>query len=287
MHLFIRERLPLTCVFVYSLLQFNVYITNWGSFAGSASTPLFNKRFDSNLPSSFVNTFLIGLTSIPVSAVLGVITRVRLDMIIDYHVASTNAFSSDLIKQTIYHELSHASQYSQLGNTWYTNFVNAELNEVYGYPSGPFSPYGPGQDGNSPIIALGEAWGYHMGYFLANQKYNVENINPTKGDFQVVVQQNGYIGTDLVALENFIPNLPADPFKWIPKGLMLDLMDNGEPFPITQVNDNVSGYTIQQLFAAMQSDITTVAQYRARLVQQNPNNPTSNQISALFTSYNF
>lgn len=70
---------------------------------------------------------------------------------------------------------------------------------------------------------------------------------------------------------------------------MQDLMDNtpGE----FVVNDPVSGFTISQIFNALQSDVTTVQQYRARLILQNPNstaNPNlSTQITTLFTSYHY
>jgi hypothetical protein len=82
-------------------------------------------------------------------------------------------------------------------------------------------------------IALGESWAYHMGFYLANQKYNVENA--AKGDPIVYVQNTSLnSGTDLVSLENYRPQLSGGQFNWIPKGLMLDLMDNGEQL-LTQV----------------------------------------------------
>ena len=91
-------------------------------------------------------------------------------------------------------------------------------------------------------------------------------------------------------LEAFNPNLTADPFRWIPKGLMQDLMDNGELFN-KNVNDQVSGFSILQIFNAVQSDVSTVQQYKARLILQNPNpanNPNqSTQITTLFASYNY
>lgn len=70
---------------------------------------------------------------------------------------------------------------------------------------------------------------------------------------------------------------------------MQDLMDNtpGE----FVVNDPVLGFTISQIFNPLQSDVTTVQQYRARLILQNPNstaNPNlSTQITTLFTSYHY
>ena len=86
-------------------------------------------------------------------------------------------------------------------------------------------------------------------------------------------------------MENFNPNLVSAPFHWIPKGLMYDLIDNGEP-PSTGVIDQVSGFTIAQIFAALQSDVTSVPAYKARLIQQNPGNQTT-QITTLFASYDY
>jgi hypothetical protein len=241
-------------------LNLNIYITDWGIEAGLASTPLFGKRYWSNVPSSFVNTFLVGLASNSVPLVgwyisfFSTIARTRLDMAVDYHINDMCRFSSDHIKETFYHELSHASQYNQVGDTWYTNFVNAELDEAAAHPGAndKYNPYGDGHSSNSPIIALGEAWGYHMGHFLANQTY------PTTASPQSE-QVGGETWTSTMyscgfspnstaphadVLENFVPNSSTDPFNWIPKGLMWDLIDNGENFTVSGVNDQVSGYTI-------------------------------------------
>lgn len=86
-------------------------------------------------------------------------------------------------------------------------------------------------------------------------------------------------------LEYFDPNLSTDSFKWIPKGLMLDLMDN-TPNEVVPVIDNVNGFTVQQLFNALQSDVTTLQQYRLRFIQQNPNNQTA-AITNLFAQYHY
>ena len=191
-------------------------------------------------------------------------------------------------KETVYYAMSHASDYSQVGNTWYGIFVTDELNEVQKHPSknDQYNPYGDGGSSNSPIIALGEAWGYHMGHFLANQRYGVNAFNQIE---QPGLQYNpsGTNHPDIDVLENFTPGYTPDPFRWIPKGLMYDLMDNGEPTYFTNVNDLVSGYTISQIFAALQSDVTTVPQYKTRLLQQNPGNPTNANLNALLTSYGF
>ena len=98
------------------------------------------------------------------------------------------------------------------------------------------------------------------------------------------VPVNGW-SSYLNALESFDPNYTPDPFHWIPKGLMEDMIDN-TPNEIRPIIDNVSGFTISQLFDALQSDVTSVPQYRARFIQQNPNNQTI-EITNLFGQYHY
>ena len=270
----------------------NIYITNWGIQAGLASTPLFHKRFLTDLPLSFVNTYLVQLAVYHVNggfgALLTIFARLNVDMAIDYH--TNGNFSSDFIKETVYHEMSHASHYTKVGTGWYTQFVNAELAETAAHPSGALNPYGDGTTSNAPIIALGEGWAYHMGHFLANQRYGLQSSDAAwQGtNFQNNNPING-LSSHLNLLENFDPNLVTDPFRWIPLGLMEDLIDlRNETNPIT---DNVSStalgqFTIAQLFNALQSDVTTVPQYRIRFIQQNSGNQ-STAITNLFGQYHY
>jgi len=277
----------------------NIYLSNWGIFDGSSSTPLFGKRLtilDQASLIAFTTYFLAsaggfagGTDGSVIGAIVGLISGItfsRLDMAIDYHNSNIANFTSDQIKETIYHEASHGSQYTKMGNVWYGNFVQAEINEIILHPSDNYSPYGAGNDSNSPIIALGEAWAYHMEHFLSDQQYGTLASCQSE-QLGYVFCPGSYTGhPDIDVLEYFFPNSPTDPFKWIPKGLMWDLMDNGEPTYFTQVNDQVSGYTIQQIFAAYQSDVTTMQQFRDRLLQQNNYNQQT-QIMNLFQSYGY
>lgn len=198
--------------------------------------------------------------------------------------------TSDFIKETVYYELSHASHYAKLGNTWYYNFVMAELAEIVAHPlpSDPLNPYGSGASAtNSPIIALGEAWGYHMGHFLADQRYGLSSA-------QADEQGIGYLNNNPVALlsshlnllEDFDPSRTGDPFRWIPKGLMYDLMDARNELGLHPVVDGVSNFTIAQLFSALQSNVTTLQQYRVTFQQQNAGNQTI-PITNLFAQYGY
>jgi hypothetical protein len=127
-----------------------------------------------------------------------------------------------------------------------------------------------------------------MGHFLADQQYGVKG-SQTNED-QVVYTGDGIHHIHIDVLEYFDPNYSTDPFKWIPKGLMEDMIDNtpNEVFPVI---DNISGFTIAQLFNALQSDVTTLQLYKARLINQNPNtagNPNlSTQITSIFNQYHY
>jgi len=180
--------------------------------------------------------------------------------------------------------MSHASHYAKAGISWYNNFVTAELTEIQRHPSGNNNPYGTGNTAESPIIAVGEGWAYFIGLFLANQKYNIEP-GTVRGCSNFILQEGGVRDWAGITLESFDPRLSTDPFRWIPAGLMEDMRDaNNEP--TSPVIDGVSNFTIQQLFNPLQSDVSTIPAYRARLIQQNPNNQTA-QITALFGQYNY
>ncbi|MBS1610943.1 MAG: hypothetical protein JSS70_19750 [Bacteroidetes bacterium] len=124
-----------------------------------------------------------------------------------------------------------------------------------------------------------------MGLYLAHQKYNIDP-GSFKGDNNVSVQESGNGNYDGIPLENFNPNLAGDPFRWIPKGLMEDLRDNSVEPSSTLVNDQVSGYTVEQIFGALKSDVSSVQSYQSRLLQLYGNTQLS-QILKLFISYGY
>ena len=98
------------------------------------------------------------------------------------------------------------------------------------------------------------------------------------------------LSSHLNLLEDFNPNRTIDdPFFWIPKGLMYDLIDNrndNNAIPLrVPLDDQVVGYTTAQLFNALQSDITTLQAYHTRLISQTNNNPTG--VTTIFTFYGY
>ncbi|MDE3184782.1 MAG: hypothetical protein KGM16_15295 [Bacteroidota bacterium] len=288
-----EEHLDYATQFGFSKMPSNmhIFLTPWAIQAGAGSTPMFGHGVAPEISgeAAFAEYYLMSqfrFTPALTAAVASIAFRLGIDMSIDYNPPSwRDQFYSDYLKELSYHEMSHASDFSKVGLVWYQNFASAELSEtiIHGASNDPLNPYGDANSVDAPIIALGEAWTYHMGHFLADQQYGLNAYNEYEGQLGYGHTPNAH--TNIEVLENWDPNYTDDVFNWIPVGLMEDLMDDtpNEIFPVT---DNVSGFSVSQLFDALQPDVTSVQQYRARLIQQNPNNQTAN-ITSLFAQYHY
>lgn len=140
------------------------------------STPMFAKRFIANLPELFMRQFIVSAVVPPVFQSVTLLAEVlvsRVDMTIGYKspTSNTSRKNSAEMSETGYHELTHAGHYAKVGNAWWSNFVNAEVNQIIANFGGQYSPYGPSTSADAPIIALGESWAYHIGHFLTNSRY--------------------------------------------------------------------------------------------------------------------
>ena len=71
---------------------------------------------------------------------------------------------------------------------------------------------------------------------------------------------------------------------WIPTGLMQDLIDNNADFLRTGFRDNVTGYSHQDLFDALDSDVRSPQQFRNRLLGENGNRDRT-YVLTLFEAY--
>ncbi|HEX2608990.1 MAG TPA: hypothetical protein VHK91_16520 [Flavisolibacter sp.] len=204
----------------------NIYLTVSANKGGAGSTPLFNKRrILGGVPASINNFLASSPTAITggLAALNPVFAAANVDVSYDYNITDqyTPIAYSDRVKETLYHELSHASHYSQIGDVAYKAFVDAELTEIIMNPgTSPYNPYGPGNTATAPIIALGEAWAYHMGHYLADIRYgtlgSTQSEQRDENGLGIGFFPNGSNHTHIDVLEYFNPNLASDPFRWIP-----------------------------------------------------------------------
>jgi hypothetical protein len=104
-------------------------------------------------------------------------------------------------------------------------------------------------------------------------------------DYYATFPFNIGLNPNFTALEMFSPKDNGDSYRWIPTGLPYDLWDNrndnGEP-----VIDRVSGFSIRQIFRALQSEVRSVPTFRQKLLQQNSNLQFS-QVNDLFKQYGY
>ncbi|WP_419803463.1 hypothetical protein [Mucilaginibacter sp.] len=250
----------------------------------SGASPMWNKRTINNLPKEFVYTYLASATVVTgIIDALIIVLKHQIDIAVSYKYPT-----SDELKETIYHELTHAAHYAALGNGWYGPFVDAELsalNATY-FSDKAYVPYGRSTSSYHNIIALGESWAYYMGHYLADKEYGrIAGCQNEQIGGGYYCNANNTRNPHLDVLEAFDPNLQGDPFNWIPQGLFYDLKDpaNETNFPVT---DQVSGYTNQQMFNAFQSNITNLQDYRIKLLQSTTN-PTSGFVPNLFFQYHY
>lgn len=149
-----------------------------------------------------------------------------------YSFYSTIARKSFL--ETLFHELSHASQYAQVGPTYWLPYVKY----IYTYGG-----YGNISLPNSGIVAISEAWAEDLHLHILKYLYN-QTIYDTYAETPIN--------------------------SWIPYGLYRDLNDDGtnEPF------DAVSGITYSEIYALLQHDMQDVWSLKAKLKLNYPTQQT-------------
>jgi len=272
--------------------KIKILLTNWEGQGSGGAAPMFAKRA-LGAPSDFVTNFIISdLSQVAggLSALL-LYLEAQVDITAGYNLGLGVTVRSDRLSETMFHEQTHAAHFNKVGNTWWSDFVSAELHEM---TIGP-SPYGSGNNGYSPIIALGESWAYHIGHFATDWKYPVgtgstfeQGFEYTNGDIREMGTVVAFTGLNahLNLLEDFNSKRLYDDFHWIPQGLYYDLMDdrNDVGFGRVLLDDQVTGYSNQQFFNSLDNDITTLQDYRVRLLSENGNNQAAG-VTTIFDFY--
>ena len=224
------------------------------------------------------------------------ILKAQIDVTSGYNNGNDLTINAEALSETMLHEQVHAAHYNKVGNAWWADFVNAELQEM-ATTNNP--PYGNGNTANSPLIALGESWGFYMGHFLTNMKYGGGSVGWNAQGFfygNGVIRQDGVdvaitgLNAHLNLLEDFSPLRGVDPFRWIPRGLYYDLLDNRNDNLQTPVRvplvDDVLNYSNESFFNALDADIRSLPNYRTRLLSENGNSQAGG-VNTIFNFYGF
>lgn len=248
----------------------NVWVTGakredgltWSRYAAA---PMLKQMANSSILNGFVK-FFIAANNPLAAAVIQVMQQHLPDITYNYSEFKFPVYhtNSDEITEIFYHELAHASHYAKVGNNYWAAYI-AYVVANNGY--GDINTSGSGR------IAVSEAWAYSCAPTFAQMRFG--NSTSLFGN-----------ETWQARIEGFNPNTWSD--GWIPKGLMHDLSDVGEPSG-TGIIDNVSGYTLVQRFNAMTANVTSVSQYRSTFLNQNPvmNSTQMGHYNQLYNSYGY
>src|SRR5687768_13984623 len=124
---------------------------------------------------------------------------------------------SDVVKQTIYHELGHASHYTKAGGDFWGDYIAYIL---------LCGSYGNGTCPGNGIIAVSEPFAEGVGAVLADNTYGTNH-------------SNGHPINDRWIFELEEEALNPSSSDWVPWGLYYDLVDNNSNNP-SDVFDNVN-----------------------------------------------
>jgi len=150
-----------------------------------------------------------------------------------------------------YHELAHASHYALVGNAWWGNLIQAELEHIgvdlvsFSFPLDPYRA--DGNDRLDGYIAVAESWA------------------------EYISEEFGAGNPEFLFLRN----------TYIPEGIYHDLIDNVDSFEV----DNIQGYNIPALFQALTH--STIEEMRDDLRQNLPAGNTVPDFNELFLRYGY
>ena len=238
-------------------------------YASAGTAPMFDKLIASGSPGTIItfasiNVLLAGVPVVGGWGIQSLITAFPPDIGIGFNWTADH-FTSDRIREVVYHELGHSSHYAKCGNQiWEANiaYVVSQLG------------YGDGTQPGASRCALIEAWGYHIGYDYSHRRYGYWN------------HSNNFPSGPTNAT-SWVGSEEAERFVWtyIPSGLMRDLMDDpsnyslGVPNPVTENSmlqpaglhpDRIRNYTNAMFQSQMGPWMGSIGQWRAELKVNHP-----------------
>lgn len=135
---------------------------------------------------------------------------------------------------------------------------------------------------NPNLVAVWQAFAQHLGHTMANKIYGAnESSFQLQGKTWI---SSGGVSSSAKYLEGFSPKItePYELFRWIPVGLINDLMDTQ---PEAVVVDNVSGFSYSDIQAAYYGEPGTMAALKAALRSMKPSQASA--IDLLFAGYGY
>lgn len=169
------------------------------------------------------------------------------------------------VAQTEFHELSHASQFHQVGERWYEEMQKGEILSGTG-------GYGDPGDFSWGKVQVAESWAEYIGTNNARRRY---------GEFGF--KKSAMLGNPYINF-TFLNQEKEDWFfsHWIPCGVYYDLMDKQNL--ITEDWDNVSGSSIYEMYNVFSPRTDNMCDYSNQFISAYPSY-NATQVRDLFEHY--
>lgn len=249
----------------------NVWLSS--AITTEASTPMLRYISNTSAVSYAVDMFLLGQPELVV--LKHVLQSILPDITCRYGRDHGQPLPSWQLNNAFFHEQAHAVHYTQVGNNYWTQYISYIVD---------LGGYGNKTTDGAERIAVSEAWGFYIGNTFNSNKYNALGATP------IAISERDQ-------LENQIPDnnisfavgtTPTFSFSrgWIPAGMLYDMTDNAENTAFTGVNDNVNAYNIQQIFNGLQSNVTTVQDFRSEVLSRNSSLQVT-QLNQLVSDYHY
>jgi len=183
-----------------------------------------------------------------------------------------NFNNSDRLKWLAYHEIAHASHYTQAGHAFWRDLAASEVLA---------NGHGDQNSTNAGLIALCESWAEHIGASYNDRTYGLNETLP------------------LTSYQEYLEEVRNEELNHIPIGYYNDLIDGinlneiacEDPWPPVNdcgiIVDGVEGFTNTQMFSVLDASVRSPADFTNDLILNHlgatPN--TTQQVLDLFDSY--
>jgi len=231
--------------------------------SGPGASPMLRKIATTAVVSQVVDFLLIASGAADIALVKQILQRQLPDVCIRYS-SDQGARSSYQLCPLLYHELGHTKHYSQVGNGFWTSYIQDIV--LHG-------GYGDKTDSDAGRIALSEGWGNYT-----ERLFTVDRYQGTSKQF--------FADRATTELEYQVPTDNLDVYNqgWLVYGMYYDMTDGGVEPTTTNVIDNVTAFNTASIYHGLQPGVTTVRGYQSAINLQN-GGLQAPQMEQLVTSY--
>jgi hypothetical protein len=190
--------------------KIKVLLHNWGDHLNAA--PMFSEMDQDQFTIVDVNGFLSVFEVSPLDVFLNLWDWSKPDLFLSFG----DSDPSDLKRSTVYHEMTHASQYAMAGPVWWEAYVWYIIGITFTDQPGP---YGDGSSPGSGRAELTEGMATAHEFVVADSKYELLHSFSVNPQFLRFMNR-----AEVLTFNNVVES-------FIPEGLFFDLYDENGVFP--------------------------------------------------------